>query len=583
MFLFITTYVACRFLIHATLFSCAGCSQKEAGIHGPLTQEASARCIWDDYTALPALNQEMNEPPGGSTTFRVRWQKGPDLVDRFWLNDEEWFQISPRSFVIFFVSCIALASFSGGALNSDGIFASIGSPVSKNTAFYLIVAFTFDSTGHIPAGDSPELMFVPLRHYIPRWKITARAMIATMLVHAYLVFGAFFEMDPSFTTPLACTIVAPLLLAGISKPLDSVGQEGNHEPDIKGQEVDVLSDKAASSTANPWTIDSTLVYSSSRMKCLDLRVLLLGVSVTLFDVLCNRYQDEMSVTRWPISAAISISVTAVWLYLENLVPASRELEPGLLALATAALVGIFSHVNFLDAFGLYDNEWKDENFTHTMPVPDNATHSKPVMIALWYTTLIATVVANRRLVHKGADHSLPATNGQPPKKDHLLFDIHIKMSRINFAWQLRNSRVAISAVFTTLASWMGESWPLDMNTTVAGLLLFVLIVGFQIRPRCESLDEKRSLHHVAALGISAIMTILAIGLNRYGSLNVSVSDPKSDWKAGTWTALVSYKLIVAVSLVLERNTWFTRRSHIERPRTTGFLQDEEVAAQEGEE
>lgn len=584
MFLFRTTYIACRFAIHATFFSCAACSWREAGIHGPLTQEASARCIWDDYVTLPALNQDQDDTFGGSTTFRIRWQRGLDLVERCWLNDQEWFQISPRSFVIFLLSCTALASFAGGALTLDGNFANIGSHFAKNTAFYVTMAFTFISTGHTLARESPELMFVPLRHNFPDWKATARAILATMLVHAYFVFAAFPEVHLNFATPLVCTIVAPFLLAGISKPLDSTGKIGNHGPDVQEETVDVDSGEPSTSTPKAWTIDLAMVYSSSRIRCLDLRLLLLGLSVTLFDVLCNQYhsQVEMSVTRWPISAVISISVTAVWLYLENMVPKSRELEPGLLSLAVAALVGIFGHVNFLNAYGLYDEEWEDENSTHTMHVPENASHSKPIMIALWYTTLLSMIVINRRLIHQKADQALPATNEQPPKRDHLLFSFHVKTSGINVAWELRNSRVAIPLAFTMLASCMGESWPLEMNTTVAGLFLFALITSFQFQPRYDTLDEKRSLHHVAALCFSALMTILAVCLNRHGVLDYVVSDPKSGWRAGSWSTFVSYQLFVTVSLRVGGIGWFTRWNHMEElPR--GSRQDgEKATAQEKE-
>ncbi|KAF6235159.1 hypothetical protein HO173_006788 [Letharia columbiana] len=563
MFLFITTFVACRFLIHATLFSCAACSQREAGIYGPLTQEASARCLWDDSVTLPALDQVKDDAIGESTTFRIKRQKGPDLVERFWLGDQEWFQISPRSFVIFFVSCIALASFSGGALGLNGSFADIGSQVSKNTAFYVTMVFTFVSTGHTPVGDSPELMFVPLRHYFPAWKAIASAILATMLVHAYLVLAPLSEVDSSFATPLACTVVAPLLLAGLSKPLDTVGQAGNRGPGLKEQTVNLGSAEPSMSTIKTWAIDSTLVYSSSHIRRLDLRVLLLGVSVTLFDVLCNQYQDEMSVTRWPTSAVVSIIVTGIWLYLNNSVPTSRELEPGLLSLAAASLVGIFSHVNFLDAFGLYDNEWENKNSTQIMPRPEKASHSNPVMIALWYTTLISMVVFNRRLVHRKADQALPATNGQPPKRDHLLFGLHVKTSRTSFAWQLRDSRVAICLVFTMVAACMGESWPLDMNTTVAGLLLFTLIVSFQLPPTSDNLDEKKSMLHVAALGFSALVTVLAVGLNRHRASDDLMSDPKLYWKAGAWSALIFYRLFVMiVGSLLEGRGWFTRRNHV---------------------
>ena len=553
-------------------------------MYGPLTREASARCIWDDYVTLPALGQNGDETVGEPKTFRIRQQKGPDLVERFWLNDEDWFQISPRSFVIFFVSCIALSSLSGGALNSDGIFASIGNHVSKNVAFYVTMAFTFVSTGHTPAGDSPELMFVPLRHYLPNWKAAARALIATMLVHAYLVSAAFPEIDLSlsFVTPLACTVAVPLLLAGISIPLDFMGRQGFHEPSVKELTANVDLEDPSTSITKAWTIDSTMVYSSSRIRCIDFRVLLLGLAVTLFDVLCNQYQDEMSVMRWPISAVISISVTVVWIYLENMVPTSRDLGPGVLSLAAAALVGIFSHVNFLDVFGLYDDEWVDLNYTHAMPVPDHASHSKPIMIALWYTTLVSMVVVNRRLLQQNADQALPPTNGQPPRKDLLLFGLHVKTSRINFAWQLRNSRVAISLVFAMLASWMGESWPLELNTTVAGLLLFVLIVGFQLQPGSDNLNEKRSLPHIGALGVSALITVLTVGLNRHGMLDGLVSDPKSGWKAGTWSALIFYQLFSSVSLRLEGRGWFTKRNHAEITPTDGLQGHEKATAQEGE-
>lgn len=576
-----TTYVACRFLVHATIFSCVACSEREAGLHGPLTQEASARCIWDDFAALPALNQNMDDTLDGFTTFRLRRQKGPDLVERFWLNDQEWFQISPRSFVVFFVSCTVLACFSGGALNPGGSFASIGSQFSKNTAFYLTMAFTFVSTGHTPAGDSPELMFVPLRQNFLDVKATARAMIATILVHAYLVFAAPTNWVHSLATSLACTIMAPFLLAGISRPLDSRSQQADCSPGTEEKTVNMDSGEPLTSISEAWSIDSAAVYSSSRIRCLDLRVLLLGLSVTLFDVLCNRYYDEMFVARWPISAVISISVTAIWLYLENLIPKYREVEAGLLSLAAVALVGVFSHVNFLDAFGLYDDEWEDENFTHTMPVPENASPSKPILIALWYTTIISMVVVNRRLVHQRADQELPATNGQPPKRDHLLFGFHVKTSRINFAWQLRNSRVAFCLAFTTLAACTDERWPLDMNTIVAGLLLFALIVGFQLRPTTDVLDEKRSMRHVAALGVSVLMTILAIGLVRYDLLDGFVSGPKVYWKAGTWSALVSYRLFVAVSLWLEGKGWFIRRDYVEGALRGGLKDEEKAIVREG--
>ena len=580
MFLFKTAYVACRLLVHTTLFPCAACSQREAGIQGPLTREVSTGCIWDNSLMSPALNQDKDNALGVSSTFHIRRQKGPDLVERFWFNDQEWFQISPRSFVIFLVSCIALACFSGGVLNPDGSFASIGSHVSKNTAFYITIAFTFVSTGHTPVGDSPELMFVSLRHSFPKWKAVATAIMTAMLLHFYIVSTALAKIFFVFVTPLACIIMVPLLLAGVSRRLDSAGQQLNREAGHEDRIAVLSSDEPAPSTTRAWTIDSAMVLSSPRMRCLDLRVLLLGLSVSLFDILRNQYRDEMSVTRWPISAIISIYVTGVWLYLENLRPSSRDAEPGILSLAVTALVGIFSHVNFLDVFRLYDDEREDEDFTRTMRVLNNAHRSRPVLIALWYTALLSMIVVNRKLVQQKADEALAATNERPPKQDHLLFGFHVKVSCINFVWQLRSSRVAISLVFLMLASCLGESWPLEMNTTVAGLLLFAFIVGFQLQTRGGHIGEKRSSPHVAAFGLSILIAILAVGLNRHSVFDGLVSNPKSDWKAGTGSVLIFYQLFVTVSLRLQDRRWFARPDHIEEP-PTGDLQDEKATAHHG--
>ena len=493
-----------------------------------MTQKASAGCIWNDYVALPVLNRYRDDTLDGSATFRITRHKGLDLVERFWLNDQEWFQISPRSFVIFFVSCIALAVFTEGVLNPNSIPASIGSRVSKDTAFYVTIAFTFVSTGHTPVGDSPQLMFDPLRHSFPDWRATAKAVIITMLVHSYMVYVVSAEALLVLVTPVASTIMAPLLLAGISKRLDHTDKQQKSE---SGVERDVSSDEPASS-ATSWTIDSAMVLSSSRIKCLDLRVLLLGLSITLFDVSCNWYEDEMSIPRWPVSALISVFVTAVWLYLENLLPKSRDVEPGILGLAATALVGIFSRVEFLDAFGVYVNEWEDEDFTRVVPV----------LIAIGYTTLFCMVVINRQVVQHKAEH------GQPSREDPLLFGFHARTLRTNFAWQLRHSSITIFLVFTMVSSYFEESWPLEMNTTVASLLFVALIVSFQLQPTCDNTSEKRSLPHVAALGFCSSMATLAVGLNRQGVLSGLFSDPKSDWKAGTWSAMLSYQLFVAVSL-----------------------------------
>lgn len=581
MFLFRTTYTACRFLTHATIYSCTACNQREAGINGPLNQEASAACIWDDYAALPALNHDKDDT-NGSTTLRISRHKGLDLIERFWLNDQEWCQISPRSFVIFFVSCLALASFSGGALNPDGMFASIGSHVSKNIAFYVTMIFTFASTGHTPVGDSPELMFVSLRHSFPEWKATAGAIIMTIMVQSYILFVAPAGSVLGFVVPLVCTVMAPLLLAGVSKRLDPIDRQGKCEPSTEEQQVGLGSDEPVLSSAKISKIDSTLVYSSSRIRGFDLRVLLLGLSITFFDILYNKYQDDVFLAGWPTSAVIPVSVTVMWLYLENTIPRPRDLEPWILSLAVTALVGNFSPVNFQDVFGLGDNKRGNEVSKQTIPLLEKAKRSEHILSALWYTTLFSMVVVNRRLVHRNARDKIPTATGQFPKKDHLLFGFQIKTSRIHFEWQLRNSRVVISHVFAMLASCLGESWPLGMDTTVADLFIFTLVVGFQLQPTYDSTVEEKGLDHVVALGFSALMATLAVGLNRHDVLHAFVSDPKGDWKAGTWSALVSYQLFLAISQRSAGRSWFRRLNHVAEPLGECLRVEDKAAAQERE-
>ena len=377
-----------------------------------------------------------------------------------------------------------------------------------------------------------------------------------MLVHSYMVYVVSAEALLVLVTPVASIVMAPLLLAGISRRLDHTDKQEESESDAERD--DVSSDEPASS-ATSWTIDSAMVLSSLRIKCLDLRVLLLGLSITLFDVSCNWYEDEMSIPRWPFSALISVFVTAVWLYLENLLPRSRDVEPGILGLAATALVGIFSRVDFLDAFGFYDNKREDEDSTRVIPV----------LIAMWYTTLFCMVVVSRRVVQRKTGH------GQPPQKDPLLFGFHARTLRTNFAWQLRHSSIIVFLVSTMVASYFEESWPLEMNTTVASLLFVALIVSFQLRPTCNDLGEKRSLPHVAALCFCSSMATLAVGLNRHGVLSGLFSDPKSDWRAGTWSAMFSYQLFVAVSLRFGgRGGSRDRITYNIEELPTGALQDE---------
>ena len=477
--------------------------------------------------------------------------------------------------MIFFVSCLALASLSGGLLNLEGSFASIGGHISKNAAFYVTIAFTFVCTGHTPAGDSPELMFVSIRYSLPDWKATITAMIAAMLLHACFVLPAFRMVDDGFPTPILCTVAAPLLLAGISYRIAPTDQQVKCGTVPEEATANVSSDAPTSLTTD-WTISSTMVYSSPRIRCFDFRVLTLGLSITLFDLLCNQYHDEVYIARWPVSAVISVYVTIIWLFLEASIPRSRNIEPGIISLFATALVATYSHINFLNGFGLYDEELVDQISFDGLYIPDDATHSIPILIALWCTTLFLMVVVNRRLVQQRSEQMIPAENVLPPRTDHLLLDYRVKTSRLNFGWQLRNSRVIVVLLSTMLASFVGEDWPLEMNTTIAGLLLFVLIVGTQLGFTYDDSDEEISLPHVAALGFSALMTTLAIGLNRQRAFDNPLSQAKSDRKVGSASALMFYQVSMAVIWL------FNSGGLLARLNRAGAENGEKASAQKGD-
>ena len=121
-----------------------------------------------------------------------------------------------------------------------------------------------------------------------------------------------------------------------------------------------------------------------------------------------------------------------------------------------------------------------------------------------------------------------------------------------------------------------------MNTTVAGLFLFTLMVGFQLQPICKHKGEKISLPHVAALGFSTLMAALGVGLNRHGVLPAFVSDPEGDWKVGTWSALVSYQLFLAISQRPAGRWWFKRLNNVSEPPGDGWQDEDKAAAQERE-
>lgn len=245
----------------------------------------------------------------------------------------------------------------------------------------------------------------------------------------------------------------------------------------------------------------------------------MGVATTIFDTVYN-YQEWQS----PTSAFVSILTTLNIPLLRNFVPVSREVEPPILSLASVSLVGIFSYYIFLHLLGAYDYEPGEHD-----------SHSLAIRISLWYAILLCAIMVNNTLVNRQAHEAHP-TNADPDTKDHLLVSLRFTVLTRGMIWQLLNSQVfMVLASAYMSASSFGESWPLPINTTIASLLMFVAVVGFQLQSLEEVLGSanERSLPHLVVLAVCAMITTIAVVLN-----HVRIVDRGHDWDFGTIVALI---------------------------------------------
>jgi len=174
LWLFCSICTPTRFLVHATLFPCAACRQADLD-HSLDTNVAP--CPWNQSTT-------SRESEAGHTVILVNRQQGPDLVDRFWLNGQTWFHISPRSFVNAFITGICLALISGYLAS----YSAYSPSICVNAAFYVTMRLTFAAADHTPVKDSPKMMNLPLKKSFPDWRAAVEALPATFFVHLGLVF-----------------------------------------------------------------------------------------------------------------------------------------------------------------------------------------------------------------------------------------------------------------------------------------------------------------------------------------------------------------------------------------------------------
>jgi len=513
-FLFITIFTPCRFLFHAKFATCSACSQASSSSIGCSVSENDS-CPWQTNTMLPKTSNRNSETY--ATKFQVKRHKGPDIVDRYWLNGKPWLQLSPRVFVFTFITLIGILLASGLIQDIYGHFNTQSLEVNVMIAFYVFLAFILASTGHSTPEDHPEMMLAPLRIGFGNFEAAIASMLTAVAFHISLNFQ-FIRSLGILAVPPTATFMALVLIAGLSKEEKSAGEVSEAESKV-GEDLE-KGDVDGESLPKPTTaVDSTLVYSSERIRSLDLRVLVTGLSVTCADIFLN---SESGV--WPVSATVSGSTTVIMLIIDNSVPLGRDLEPLILYFATVSLVAIFSHFNFLNLFG----------FFHDNELPDESGDLRPVLLALWFALPGMMIVNNRRLIHARAETEIPTQAEKPAVKNQLLVDIDLRKLRIDCRWQLRNAQVSVVIFLSAMSTACGELWMLPSSTTIVGLGIFLCAVGLQIRPIRDP-DDLISTMHLVSLGLCVLATMGA-GVMEYFDL----IDRDTVWHKSSIIALLSY-------------------------------------------
>jgi len=471
------------------------------------------------------IAQHASKPSQLAIKFHFTWQKGSDSIERHWINDRPWIQLSPRTFVLLLVSCFIVGSQASNARSMGTIHMS---EICKAAGFYLILAFTLACRGHSAMQDSPELMFVHLKHSFVDWTTAVGALSVTAMVHLSLqnpIIGAL----ASFLTPIACVIIASFLLPVFTKSTEL--PQNASTLDMKANQtgiLDVESQKFERSESSA-VVDHTSA-NSPKWRSLDARILTMGLFITILDFIIN---DE--ITGWPKTCQVSSVITAIMLVLQAAVPHGREIEAKHLYIVTVALFAISNQLNFLGMFTLFNDG-----------IHDNGDHSSPVKAALFFALFGMMIINHRATVKLQEEHDLFFLNGRVPFHNHLLINLDLQQIGPNCRWQLGNTQTIIVLLLSSISGGCGERWPLPINTTIASLVMFLLVVGFQFEP-VRNTKEQTSSRHLFALCLSIVSATVAFVVSWCGFVE---QWPRS--QVLTWTASMTYFLSLARILRLER-------------------------------
>ena len=523
-----TIQILIRFIIHSTHLQCAACRQRDISLDED-PNGIVVVCPWENSDSLPKLSQASRDHKD-PVILTITSQNCPDLVGRYFLNNKPFFQSSRRSFVFALVSCIVLMYMTEFLNNFDSV-SNTGTETCKNMAFYVIMAFILAAVGHTSIQQLPEPILAPLDHNFVDWKAALKALITTAIIHSLWVSFPLLETVVSFTVPLACTSVVALSSVDTSKTSETLKEGPKTKQDIQDTSPE---------EEQRMQYFHTFIYSSSRIKRLDLRILTMGILIGLVDIVHSSEEDV-----WPTGAIVSTLTTLIFLFLENLVLPSREIQQLVISISTTALVGIYSTFNFINMFSTCE----DDADTYDC-------NAQPMLCSLWYTVLILMMVADRSM-----DQTTTTDNSPLQTRNAIYISVNINKPYCRFRWQLKYLPFNAVLFWAFVSHIFRSSWPLDTRSTLISLAIFLCVVGSQPLPSPssqiiipeETSRRRNSVRHVLALAFCIAATALAVSLDYHEILPLgSESEGGEKWEEiVSWMPFGSHSLFLLVWRCLE--------------------------------
>ena len=502
----------CRLFVHVHFRQCTACHWRDN--NRDQSFPSGTNYPWND--SLIVTSGEIQDQH--RTIFKLEYIHQHNRVGYIQLNDETLILLKPTLLTL--TMCVSLTftlldSIISSSLEYGSVYVIPLRVTCSAVEFYSVLALT--------------LATVETCDGVQRKTNFTTSLLFTMLLHLYFVSPSMVDISPYLvymvhvTTSVACIAVAPLLIAGISKPHDTSVEEKNGD-------VEAVATGRTSSDISIWHIDSTFIYSSHRIRCLDLRILTMGMGVILSEAVWNHgYLLTSNVWKIPSLTTISLMV------LMNFVPPTRTIEPQILAIAAIMLIGVLNYYDLLILLNTSSDDFLDERA---------ASNSDPVISASWYASLLSMIMTSGSPVcHEKTQAQLPNTT---PHTDHqLLVSLRIRKPGFALLWQLRNSRVVTALAYAFIASLLGPNLPLPIHAIIASLSLMILVIGFRLENKeIDPANEPINSGHLAALGLSVCVTASAVLLRWWGILEVG-----NEWNVGSGAAYISYAL---ASRLLER-------------------------------